>query len=242
MQTSAKKSLAVYLLGLESLDTVLTLQRRLMYELGERTPHGPRAYAILCEHPLGITIGRSGSRRHLKRLPENSHRIPAAPRWMARGGGTMLHAPGQLHLYLLLPLLEFRLSPAEHVQRLLEVGARLLQKLPEAAIDADPPGLSVRGRRILHIGAAVRHGISMHGLILNVNPDLEPFADIACDGQPRPMTSLARESAHKVRMTDLRTQAIAAVVEVFDCGSPQLFHQVPTPPTANPHHAIADRR
>ena len=57
--------LEVYLLGLVDFEEVQALQRRMVYDLGERGG----AALILCEHPPTISVGRSGSRLHL--LPDD---------------------------------------------------------------------------------------------------------------------------------------------------------------------------
>ena len=43
---------------------------------------------------------------------------------------------------------------------------------------ADAPGVYVQGAKIGSLGLRVRRGCSYHGLSLNVNMDLEPFARI----------------------------------------------------------------
>ena len=39
-------------------------------------------------------------------------------------------------------------------------------------------------------------------------PDLELFRDVRCDGAALPMTSLARESSHRVRVTGVRQRLL----------------------------------
>ena len=94
-------ALQVYLLGTVDFEAALTLQRRLVYQIsGERS----LAALILCEHPPLITVGRKGSRAHILCGPEElcARRWPI--RWVNRGGGCLLHLPGQLAVYPILPL------------------------------------------------------------------------------------------------------------------------------------------
>ena len=51
-----------------------------------------------------ISVGRSGSRAHIR--PDDQALREAAIRvhWVNRGGGCVLHLPGQLVAYLALPL------------------------------------------------------------------------------------------------------------------------------------------
>ena len=56
------------MLGLVDFDELQQLQRRLVYDLGERRG----AALILCEHPPTISVGRSGSRAHIVADDESS--------------------------------------------------------------------------------------------------------------------------------------------------------------------------
>jgi lipoyl(octanoyl) transferase len=49
----------------------------------------------------------------------------------------------------------------------------------------DAPGVYVEGRKIASLGLRIRHGVSYHGVALNVSMDLEPFSRInpcGCEG------------------------------------------------------------
>ena len=59
---------------------------------------------VLCEHPPTISVGRSGSRAHILLDDEELRGRGVAVRWVNRGGGCVLHLPGQLVGYLALPL------------------------------------------------------------------------------------------------------------------------------------------
>lgn len=96
-----------------------------------------------------------------------------------RGGQITFHGPGQLVAYVLIDL------------RRRGVGVRtLVTLLEQAVIDLlgaqgvraqrreGAPGVYVGGRKIAALGLRVRRGCSYHGLSLNVDMDLEPFAHI----------------------------------------------------------------
>src|SRR6187402_876731 len=92
--------LEVYLLGLVDFEDVQQLQRRLVYDLGERGG----GTLVLCEHPPTITVGRLGSRAHIRADDEELRERGIRVHWVNRGGGCVLHLPGQLVAYLALPL------------------------------------------------------------------------------------------------------------------------------------------
>ncbi len=92
--------LEIYLLGMVDFEDALQLQRRLLYDAGE----GGGAALVLCEHPPTISVGRSGSRTHIVPDDEELRSLGIRMRWVNRGGGCVLHLPGQLVAYLVLPL------------------------------------------------------------------------------------------------------------------------------------------
>src|SRR5262245_22855016 len=93
MFDASTRSFDIYLLGLVPFDEAQALQRRLVYDLGER-----RAIAtlMLCEHPPTISVGRNGSRSHIAVDDDELRERSIGVRWVNRGGGCVLHVPGQL--------------------------------------------------------------------------------------------------------------------------------------------------
>ena len=103
-------TLQAYLLGTVDFDSILLLQRRLVYDVsGQRD----RAALIVCEHSPMITVGRHGSHSHL-RIDERGWSV----RWVPRGGGCWLHLPGQFALYAVMPLDSLGLTVPEYLARL----------------------------------------------------------------------------------------------------------------------------
>jgi lipoyl(octanoyl) transferase len=101
---------------------------------------------------------------------------------------------------------------------------RTLVRLTAAAVaTADIPAepnetdvtVRVRGRRIAHIGVAVRNGVSLFGIIINVSPDLESFRDVDVDGDPVPMTSMQREMTSRVSPHTVRQKLLNALCDQF---------------------------
>src|SRR3954447_4590555 len=92
--------LEVYMLGLVDFDDAQRLQRRLVYDLGDRGG----ASLVLCEHPPTISVGRSGSRLHIALDDDELRSLGVKVHWVNRGGGCVLHLPGQIAAYFALPL------------------------------------------------------------------------------------------------------------------------------------------
>jgi len=127
----------------------------------------------LLSHKPVYTQGQAGEEKHVLH-PEN---IPVIQ--IDRGGQVTYHGPGQLVTYFLL-----------NVKRR-KMGARGLVDLIEKAIIATlesydinaatmpkAPGVYVNDAKIAALGLRIKNGWSYHGLSLNVNMNLAPFANI----------------------------------------------------------------
>jgi len=74
----------------------------------------------------------------------------------------------------------------------------------QARVDA--PGVYVEGRKIASLGLRIRHGVSYHGVALNVSMDLEPFSRInPCGYEGLQVTQLS-DLASNVIVTDVADQ------------------------------------
>lgn len=234
--SSPSRPLAAYLLGGLEFNALLALQRRLVYDVtGDRDT----AALVLCDHPTGITIGREGSTAHVRPNPDDLTTRGWPVEWVARGGGAMLHVPGQVACYLILPLDALNLTVGRYVNELRAVAVDLCREFGiEASPDAERPGVRANGRRVVHIGVAVRSWVSSFGLVVNVNPDLAPFRDVRCDGDVLPMTSLARESEYRVRVTTVRQRLVELIAARFGFDRVSIFHSHPAALPRATRHAL----
>lgn len=131
----------------------------------------------LTEHPPIYTLGLAGRREHL--LRDNG--IPVLK--VDRGGQITYHGPGQLIAYLLVDIGRRRLGVRRLVRAIEDSVIQLLDSYGVAAtVRSGAPGVYVRQRdgeaKIAALGLKVRNGRSYHGLALNIDMDLAPFADI----------------------------------------------------------------
>jgi lipoyl(octanoyl) transferase len=232
------RPLAAYLL--KSLDpaSAEALMRRLVYEVsGGGTPA-----VVVFDPTAGVTIGRHGSRVHI-RLGLNELAARRWPvRWVMRGGGTLLHLPGQIACFPVLPLDRLGLTAAAYVETLTTIAGELCSSFGiTTSPDPDRPGVRSRGRRIASVGVAVRSGVTTFGLYVNATPDLEPYRSVDCDGDPAPMTSLLRESPTPVRPQAVRQRLVDLVAERFAFDRVSVFHQHPTLLPKPTRHAITHR-
>lgn len=127
----------------------------------------------LCEHPPVFTLGLAGRPEHLLR----DIGIPLVR--IDRGGQITYHGPGQLVLYALLDLRRRGLTVKGLVHRLEQAVIDLLARHGVTGERrAGAPGVYVAGAKIAALGLKVTHGCCYHGLALNVDMDLSPFAAI----------------------------------------------------------------
>ena len=165
-------SLDVYLLGLVEFESCLNLQARLADEISlRRDRHGA---LILCEHPPIITMGRDASHAHLACEPGELVVRNMEVRWLNRGGGAIVHAPGQLAAYPILPVDRLGFGLVELRARL---ELSLLNVCHEQRVsawrEATEPGVWCRCGRLAALGVAVRSGVTQQGLFVNVAPSME---------------------------------------------------------------------
>ena len=153
-------------LGVIDYETALTWQHALHEQ---RVKSQIDDIILLLEHPPVITIGRSGTEQDLL-LPLDelaARKIPV--RHLGRGGKITCHYPGQLVAYPIMGL--GRTNPDIHrfVRDLEEV---IIATLAGFGVTGERinklRGIFVKGNKIASIGVEIRHGVSMHGISLNV--------------------------------------------------------------------------
>ena len=87
----------------------------------------------------------------------------------------------------------------------------------EATRDPRNHGIWCGNHKLGSVGIAVRHGISYHGLALNVNPDLAPFAWInPCGLTGVSMSSMERERQQPLDMKEVQEVMIEEMGQVFE--------------------------
>ena len=131
----------------------------------------------LCEHPPIYTLGRTGKPEH--RLRDNGIEMIRVD----RGGQITYHGPGQVVIYPLIDLNRRSLLVREFVCRIEQAIIDLLGEYGLSAQRRDgAPGVYVDTdgglAKIASLGLRIRRGCSYHGLSLNVDMNLSPFAAI----------------------------------------------------------------
>jgi lipoyl(octanoyl) transferase len=224
--TPTGSALRVYLLGVVEFEAALTLQRTLAFEAaGARDS----AALVLCEHPPIVTVGRDGSPADIRCDFEELRARRWPLRWVNRGGGSLLHLPGQLALYPILPLDWRGLGLGDYLERLQRIVMAVLDDFSVQAVTRPgQPGVWAGGRLIAGIGVAVRDWVSYYGAYLNINPDLFPFRIVRiAPNVYEPMTSLVRERRGPVRPALVRERLLEHFLAAFPFERTALFSHHP---------------
>ncbi len=127
----------------------------------------------LTEHEPVFTQGQAGKAEHL--LAPGT--IPVVQ--TDRGGQVTYHGPGQIVAYLLFDIRRLGINVRGLVSGIEDSIISLLSHYKVTGqARADAPGVYVGGAKVAALGLRVRRGCSYHGLSLNVQMDLAPFAMI----------------------------------------------------------------
>jgi len=197
------------------------LQKRLAVE---RARGAVADTLLLLEHPHTYTCGRRGGRDHIliDEAELRARRIAVLD--VDRGGDVTYHGPGQLVAYPILQLAEEGQTANYHayLRSLEEV---LVNTLANFHIRARRfPGFSGvwlgeegAEEKIAAIGVKVDgHGVSTHGIALNVNTDLEYFGHIVpCGITEKGVTSMRRVLGKAVDMDEVKETFTRSFCDVF---------------------------
>jgi lipoate-protein ligase B len=169
---------------------------------------------LVLEHPPVYTRGKRTEPRDL----------PMEEDWYAdrgievedsdRGGRVTYHGPGQLVAYPIMAV--ERVADFVHTMERAIVAA-----LADEGVVAEPRAVPFTGvwageSKIGSIGVRVREGVSMHGLAVNVDNDLQPFEWIVpCGIDHVQVTSVARETGRSPSLPCFRKRMAYRFSEAF---------------------------
>ncbi len=189
-------------LRFESLGVTDYLEARRVQEAhrDERVAGRGQDLVFFCQHPPIITLGKRGGPADLAISETDLWQRGIALEQVTRGGEATAHNPGQLVVYPVIALRERHFSVREFVLTLLECAATVASRFGLTAdAKAEPAGVYVENRKLASVGLQISHGVTNHGMSLNVSNDLEIFSLIVPCGQPAVRaTSLAKESGRAV--------------------------------------------
>ncbi|MCE9624645.1 MAG: lipoyl(octanoyl) transferase LipB [Deltaproteobacteria bacterium] len=186
-----------------------TRRRRQAGEIGDRV--------LFVEHPRVITQGRRPADEDYRvtkpELRAQGYDLEDAD----RGGKLTYHGPGQMVAYFILSLKDRGLGIPEFVHRVETAVIATLANFEIAAQRRDEyPGVWVKDRKIASVGFNIDREVSMNGIALNVDPDLEDFKVIVPCGIPDcEMTSMRLERGRAFSISEVLPVFKEKVLEVL---------------------------
>ena len=180
----------------------------------------PLSQLLWVEHPHVLTLGKSGEASNVVASPE---RLGVQYFPINRGGDITYHGPGQLVGYPLLDLDQFFTDIHKYLRYLEEAVIRTCVEYGVVAGRIDgltgvwvDPEAGAKARKICAFGVKCSRWVTMHGLALNVNTDLDFFNLIVpCGIADRGVTSLARETGQTVDFEEVKTRMTRHLAELF---------------------------
>ena len=130
---------------------------------------------ILVEHDPVYTLGKNANEDHLLQSRDQSVDVFN----IERGGDITFHGPGQLVVYPILDLSNYKKSVSWYMRTLEQVLIDTLIEFKIAAQRNDGlTGVWVGDEKIAALGVRISRWVTMHGFALNVNPDLSFYDGI----------------------------------------------------------------
>jgi lipoyl(octanoyl) transferase len=212
IETPVLRSCLVCQLGLITFPEAMEFEHRL---IKLRSEEKISDILLVFEHPPTITLGRFGNIGNVLVSQQELVQRGIAFYQSDRGGDATFNCPGQLVIH---PIINLRYRGARaYIGDLQEMGSRVLRDYGIVAErPGQHPGIWVNGKQIGAVGLHVSRGISMHGLSLNVNPDLAAFSAINLCGLPgRSATSMAHELGHYVSIEDVNRKVLDSFSDIF---------------------------
>jgi lipoyl(octanoyl) transferase len=181
----------------------------------------PLNHLFLCQHPHVFTIGKSGKEQHLLIDEARLASIGAEVYRTNRGGDITYHGPEQAVVYPLFDLDQFFTDIHKYLRYLEEA---VILTLAEYGLQGDrSPGetgvwldVQHRPRKICAMGVRASRWVTMHGLALNVNTNMQYFQYIVpCGIQNKAVTSMEEELGGKVPMEEVCAKLIGHLELLF---------------------------
>ena len=182
------------------------------------------------EHPSVFTLGKRGGEENLSVSKEFLSNKNIDVVLTDRGGNITYHGPGQAVMYPVVDLEKNKIKVREFVYGLEEImKLTALDFNIDAGRNKKNHGIWVGNSKIGSVGISIKKGISIHGLAMNINLDLDPFSWInPCGLTNVSMTSIEKEmeksmrdnphglSLHKVKMGWIKKAFIKYFSSVFN--------------------------
>jgi lipoate-protein ligase B len=202
-------------IGIEEYGKVFKLQKKL--NQARRNGTIPDTVILLEHHPC-LTIGRKGGLGHILVSDHFLDQEGIKVYETDRGGDITYHGPGQLVCYPILDLNGFGRDIHLYARLLEETLIGTLESFGIAAgRKADYPGVWAGDAKIGAEGIGILHWVTMHGVSLNVCPDLRRFSFIVpCGISTLGVTSMEKLLGYPIDMALVKRELRRKLSGIFN--------------------------
>lgn len=178
------------------------------------TEDEPRGTILIVEHPAVYTLGKSGHAENMLVTEEYLKSLGAEFYHIDRGGDITFHGPGQLVCYPIVDLDAIGLGVRAYIEALEQSVIDLAAEYSIACHRSEgASGVWVtQGPQLVKlcaVGVRASHGVTMHGLAMNVSTDLNWFHLInPCGFTDRGVCSLSSLTGREVIMEEVKPKFI----------------------------------
>jgi len=210
MSTKSVKAPTIIDLGLMSYGSAL--ERQNVWH--EAVVQGEDPVILTVEHYPVLTLGKNSSLENLLFSREHYRGLGIEIFETERGGEVTAHLPGQLVVYPILDVHRYKLSVRDYIYGLESAVIETLKNFGiVAARDPQLPGVWVGSEKICAIGVRIKSRVTMHGLALNVDNDLDIFSKIVpCGIRARGVTSMSSILRKKISMSAVRAKLLKNLI------------------------------
>jgi len=205
----------------------LELQREI--HAARRAGRGPDT-VLLLEHAPVVTLGPRTAPGDLVASGEALRARGVAVHRTDRGGGVTWHGPGQVVAYPIVDLRAWGLGVRDWLRFLegLVIGVIGEYGLEGTTVEGRT-GVWVGGSKVCAMGVRVAGGVTLHGLALNVNPDLAAYdAIVPCGIRDAGVTSLQRLLAAPPAVEEVMDRLEAAFLRAAEVrAAPAAIGRIP---------------
>ncbi|MFL3008156.1 MAG: lipoyl(octanoyl) transferase LipB [Candidatus Neomarinimicrobiota bacterium] len=165
---------------------------------------------IFVEHESVYTLGKNANKDHLLQNKDDSIDVFD----IERGGDITYHGPGQLVVYPILDLTNYKKSVSWYMRKLEQVTIDLLFEYDiKATRSKGLTGVWVDDEKIAAQGVKISRWVTMHGFSINVNTNLDFYDNIIpCGIFDRGVTSISEILGRLIDMNRIKM----VIIEKFN--------------------------
>jgi len=172
---------------------------------------------LLLEHEPCITIGRTGGFEHICVSNEIMKELGIQVFETDRGGDITYHGPGQIVCYPIIDLSNYGRDAHAYADKMEEILIRTLAFFGIiAGKKAKYPGVWFGQEKIGAIGIEIRQWVTMHGVSLNIFPNMEHYSLIVpCGLSTLGVTSMEKILGYRVEISEVKRELREQFGKIF---------------------------